>query len=169
MAARRWCGRLTDKEIQQHNITYSQGIRRVVLPVYHDGELVKYQTRRVHSDDTGPKYLTYGKSGHTFVAHKEVGSCVIVEDMYSAIICNRLLGSVALLGTSLSDTTFNEIVELYDRFYVFLDNDNTEVVSNSHKIHNRIRYFKDSILISITKDPKDCTMDELVDIFGLSR
>lgn len=164
MAARRWVGRLTDEEIERHGLLYSPGIERVVLPVYYDGRLVKYQTRRVHASDTKPKYLTYGKSPYTFIAHKDSGSCVIVEDMYSAIICNRLMGSVALLGTSMSDDTFDEIIGLYDRFYVFLDDDNPEVVANAHKITARLKYFRPVKHVMSDRDPKDHTMEELVDI-----
>jgi hypothetical protein len=109
---------------------------------------------------TGPKYITY-KEGSKSLALGcgdpiHASCCVLVEDALSAITVGRQYYAVALMGTHLTDHVLQHITEYHDKFVVWLDMDNPEVISNARKIQKRLTLFGQCGMIEYTgKDPKD--------------
>lgn len=158
--ARVWFYRygITDAEIKRHGFLYSERLRRVVLPIYNNGELVSYQTRRVFNDDERPKYLSYGNKDSVFhVEHSDAKRLCIVEDLLSSIKVGRYINTLALRKTSLSDKELRWILEKgYNDFIIFLDDDNAQVKKQQLVLKNKLENFgKVTIIHSGGRDPKE--------------
>lgn len=104
--------------------------------------LVQFQTRKLVPDG-GPKYMTYKEKGaytHSPViplhSHRYEGTCVIVEDMLSAICCAKQgIPAIPLFGTHCPDEVY---IDIKDRgistIIVWLDNDNDTVIKCTNNI-----------------------------------
>jgi hypothetical protein len=165
---RAWLGRyLTSGEVRDNGILYSPSIRRVVLPVHRDGRLVGYQTRRLFDDDPAPKYMSYTSSPADYWYLRDTfgsmgGSCVLVEDMISAAKCSYHIPSAALMGTNLKDSLLARLVSMYDKYLIFLDDDNAQVKASARKIKKRLDIFGECVIImGVGCDPKDLPHSEL--------
>lgn len=165
--ARVWLGRyLSIQEVKDNGILFSPSLQRVVLPVYHDGSLVGYQTRRLLDRDTYPKYLTFTSSpdDYWFHVHPHAGGgdCVVlVEDMLSAIKCSRYMSSAALFGVSIKDSLLARLVRHHSKFLIFLDYDNVQVKAAARKLKKRLDIFGECGIIDLGTDPKDCDDETL--------
>jgi DNA primase len=96
--------------------------------------------------------------------------CVLVEDALSAITVGRQYYAVALMGTHLTDHVLQHITEYHDKFVVWLDMDNPEVISNAKKIRKRLTLFGQCGMIEYTgKDPKDCSDEEIRDLIEVAK
>ena len=121
---------ITDTEILDYGILYSECLRRVVLPVFAtDGSLASFQSRRIFEGDPAPKYLTFFNDNCPFVSNNHFGkSLVICEDYLSAIRLGRIMPAMALLGVKLQAHHLEYISQMgYTEFLVFLDDDNMQV------------------------------------------
>jgi len=73
-------------------------------------------------DKSLPKWYRYGKSGQSFMLNGG-DTCVIVEDIPSAIVANAAgYSSMALLGTNLTTLDIQDLIE-YNNIIVALDPD----------------------------------------------
>jgi len=131
--ARAWIrrGRITDEEVLRYGIIYSPVIRRVIIPWYDDnGNLCHYQTRKIHDEDTGPKYLSYWNSRDPVIlGGSRVGNrMVFVEDYLSGMRIARYCPVTVLLGVNLLEQHILFMVEHgYTEFLVWLDDDRFQV------------------------------------------
>lgn len=161
---------ITDDEIREHQIVYSDRLGRVILPVFDNEGLAFFQTRKIHDSDTKPKYLTY-RNRNSFKVIMKAGSVipspaiVLTEDLLSAIKCGRIIDSSPLFGTDISDLHLAYLVFHYNNFIVFLDDDNSIVKKKQLVLKNRLeQYGKVTLIRDVDKDPKECTDTELKDI-----
>jgi len=167
--ARVWLYRygITDAEIKHYGIGWSEERGRVVLPVYNDGKLALYQTRRIRKYDSKPKYLTYRNESRLFITRYNVDTCVITEDFLSAIKCGRLTNTAgcALLGASLQDKHILTLLSSFNKFIIFLDDDNSQVRRSQLKIKHKLELFASVRLISGDThpgvDPKEMSDEDL--------
>jgi len=151
---------ISAKEINDYNVGYASERQRLYLPVWWDGERVGYQLRKIFDNDTGPKYDSHVKGGYGFMSLPDVTSneIVIVEDIVSAIKVGRQAKAVALLSTGMTQT-IKAALSHYDKFYVWLDMDNPQVIRQAVKLLNALKIFGEAKLIHTPKDPK-CYSDE---------
>lgn len=167
--ARVWVRRygITKRELDDYGICYSESLGRVVMPVYDGDGLALYQARKIFDFDDGPKYLTYhNRNGSVWFSHlPSIRTLVICEDILSAIKVSRLLPSCAVLGTSISDKSFNIITKQFDEFIIFMDDDNIDVRTKQLTLKNRLEMFgKVRIVHTKGKDAKEHTNQQLEDI-----
>lgn len=164
--ARVWCYQygITDGELTRHGICYSERLKRVVLPVWANGKLQSFQTRKIFDEDCKPKYLTYGNKDSVFhVKHDDGNKLCIVEDILSSIKAGRYVNTMALGNTTLSDAQMNLIISnSYTEFVVFLDDDNAQVKKAQLVIKNRLEQIGTvTIIHSNGRDPKEYSDEEL--------
>ena len=161
---------ITQEEIDKHGAFYSPDDRRIILPVYGvDGVVQSFQTRRVYTEDTKPKYLTYILSGgiHFILGSRQPSSCItIVEDYISGIKCARYTDVLVLHCTTLSPEHLKFLLHKhYNAHIIFLDDDNTQVKLNALKIKNLINKFSYARIIhSDGRDPKEHSDTELEEL-----
>jgi len=140
---------VTEEELRTHGIGYSPSRDTIIFPVSGG-----WQERVIIGKQ---KYLTHSKKDLYF--HLSNGPvCVIVEDVLSAIRVGRHASAHALLGVSLKDCS--PLIG-YDRFVIWLDNDNTQVLAAVKKIEKRLSQWATVKVISDVADPKKQTEEEL--------
>lgn len=156
-----WISRygITEAEVKYHRIGYSEGLRRIVFPVFdHDG-LAMMQTRKIYEEDPKPKYLTYRKRECTKIIRRESDILCLTEDYLSAIKCGRLIDSMPVFTTKLTTFQLSRIVGLYKKFIIWFDDDNPIVKKNQIEVLNRLKQFGECRLITGLRQPKE-TSDE---------
>jgi len=171
--ARIWLYRydIRDSDISQFGIGWSESRGRIILPVYNKaGKLALFQTRRIRKYDSKPKYLTYRNESALFITRYNVDTCVITEDYLSAIRCGRIKGMAgcAVLGASLSEKHVLTLLNNFDKFIIFLDDDNSQVKRNQLKIKHKLELFADVKLLAGVNhpgcDPKELNEKDLEEI-----
>ena len=160
---------ITDGEIDKHGITYSDELRRIIIPVFDGEHCCSYQTRKIYDDDQRPKYVTYiNSNGIHFIPHgvAQTDNIVIVEDTLSGIKCARYCDALVLHSTSLSAMATRFLIHKeYKSCIIFLDDDNVQVKRNALKIKNLIDKFGSACIIqSGGRDPKEFSDLELQEI-----
>ena len=167
-AARAWLYRygITNEEIKDYGIFYNPSLLRVGIPVFGSIGLVALQYRRIFDEpqDMGPKYTTV-TTDNVPLYHSRgsaTGSTVVIcEDAISAIKCGRILPAVALIGVFLNESHVKELVDNYDRFLIFLDDDNTTVRMQQLILKNRLDVFGEAKIVHTDRDPKAYSEEEL--------
>lgn len=135
-----------------------------------DGKLIGWQVRNLNPL-TKPKYLTQFMSGiergdaSWFIGDKN--TLVITEDYLSAYRVNKAtaLTSVALLKTSISDKTLQQISLIKPSFiYIWLDPD-AAGIKGTHEAMDKLKFFltDDTTLVAVGVDmePKECSSETL--------
>jgi hypothetical protein len=156
---------ITDKEVGDYGIGYSDRMGGVVLPVYDSDGLALFTTRLFTASPSNPKYYTVGNRPHAvWYCSNSTNSdaVVVVEDVLSAIKCSRYISSCAILNTHLSDSGVALLTKRHKEFIVFLDDDNAEVKRKQLEIQRRLSVFGNTHIIhSMGKDPKEHSDNEL--------
>lgn len=120
---------ITNSEIIDNEIGYSESWNRVILPVYSGGKLMYWQGRAVRPGQD-PKYIS--AKAHNKVMFTAHGAGVgvtcgdkvfIVEDILSAIKMSRHCDAIALLGTSPDIDDLTVRLENYKKVGIALDPD----------------------------------------------
>ncbi len=151
---------IRNDQIKQYGIGYSEYHKRVVLPIWRDGELRKYQMRKIFEQDIGPKYITFRKNHEVkegFVATGKMlpETLVIVEDVLSAIRVAEQFNSLALMSDSISDYDLIWICQHFSKVLIWLDNDNRQVQLSQIRIKNKLDNLVKSVkIIREEKEPK---------------
>jgi hypothetical protein len=172
--ARAWIGKsgITAAEIEKYGIAYNDDIGRVVIPwCDDDGNVLSWQTRRVHDWDDKPKYLTYWRDRVPVVLDASGGkgrSIVLVEDFLSGIRVSRYSPVMVLQGVKLMPDNLSYIMQFgYNDFLVWLDDDNMQVKMaqltlkrNLDKIGKCLIYHANGV------DPKESTDEEIKSILA---
>lgn len=146
---------ITEGEIKEYGLCYAVERRRVLLPIWWAGEKVGYQLRKIYDDDPGPKYDTRCRGGVGFMSFSPVinNEVVLVEDILSAIKVGRVARTIALLSTNITQAVRTYLSQ-FDRFHVWLDMDNPQVIRSAVKLLNTLDLFGKTHLITTMKDPK---------------
>jgi hypothetical protein len=153
-AARGWVTKygITEHECLENGITYAPDSQRVMLKVfaYDDPEiLLGYQMRSVDAN-VKPKYRTSNllpekdhhatEQGYWRVTHPESTRLVIVEDILSAVKVSRYANALAMMGTNLSTTMLNRVVEAFETVHIWLDADKAGIAATV-KIGSQLALF----------------------------
>ena len=103
-----------------------------------------------------PKWLVEWLSeDKTYTPIGSGDTCVIVEDVVSAIrVAECGYSALPCLSSSLRESLLPQL-EKYGTIVVWLDNDNSQVLSNTLKIKNKINLINDNVWICRGKQPKD--------------
>lgn len=170
---RTWINRygITTLEQKEYKIGADTYTGKVILPVYREGLLLGYQERYLGDDADEPKYKTNTTEKPLFWYSGDYkatlqSSICIVEDVLSGIKVARFMPSLALMGSNMSDKHLAFILRNnFDKFIVFLDDDNRQIKLNQLKIKAELAQFGDVKLITgVNKDPKACSNDELEEL-----
>jgi DNA primase len=157
---------LSNDQIKGAMMGWSPSKRRVYVPINFAGEYRGYVARRIDDDDS-PKYITKIKDGdkENFIFAmntSQSGEVVLVEDILS---CLKLYysgyNSIAILSSNIDNKLFNYIIYNYNKYIIWLDNDNTQVKLNQISIKNRLDSFGETRIVKTDKDPKEHSKIEI--------
>ncbi len=156
-------------------IVYDTIERRICIPKFdREGELVQYQSRRLFDDGT-PKYLTY-KEKDKFIHDPVRGrkympknnTCIVVEDMISALRCAKLgYDAVPLFTSTMDERTRLTIANQYGTILVWLDNDNPTVRNHANHIGRALKMLDPRTRVEVVhniREPKLFKDNEIDDI-----
>lgn len=159
------CG-LNESDTNSNGIGFSNKINRLVIPVNNLTRGYAGYITKSFSDDT--RYYTnmpdpkYGY--HHLLTHDEDAGVLICEDVLSAIRGSKVLSTFSLCGTELTQTAKMELVGHHHKFYLWLDNDNTQVKLKQLKIKNELSLYGEVNLIYSDVEPKHLTDEEIYNI-----
>ena len=154
----------TEEESKELGLGWSESMHRMIIPVSNNlHRLAGWQAKSF----TGtPRYLSFSDNKKHMYYQRDnfnplyVNSVVITEDVMSAFKCSQLLSSFAILTTKITNQMKHALMQ-YDRFYIWLDNDNSQVRVNQLKLHNTLSLFGDSVIIKSDKEPKEMKQNEI--------
>jgi len=140
-----------------------------------DGTLLSYQRRWVETR----RFETRGEKMPTLLNEAETSYVVIVEDYASAIRISEDHDVVCLWGTKMPDSWVKLVSNIYDRVFVWLDNDADKdtnsgqiaaatLIKQFNKVFSKLQYYRGFTLmnkqcynICSNKDPKYYTRSEI--------
>ena len=154
--------RMTTEQCEFWRMGYSPSLRKVVIPVYRNGVLIGYQLRRIFDEDPSPKYITRRTTKEFYKLFPKTGNtCVLVEDMLSAIRVSKFTTALCMFGTEVSHAMV-KLLAGYSNVIIFLDNDNAIVKKKQMDIQNKLELWVPNVLILRSpKQPKDYTDTDL--------
>jgi hypothetical protein len=125
----------------EYEIGFSNKINRLVIPVNnlhqgYSGYITKSfdpSDTRYYSNFPDPRYAY----NHVVNGDRE-REVVVCEDVLSSIRASKVLSSFALCGTELTSHARAELIDNYDTFYLWLDNDNRQVKLKQLKIKDEL-------------------------------
>lgn len=150
---------LTQQDIQQNTILWSERWQRVIFPYFDSTGLLGWQGRYLGLDKTKPKWYSQGdlKSILHIVGNQKSNTCVIVEDVISAIKVGHLqtVAASPLFGSHLSATRILQLKHLYDTLLIWLDPDMR--VKSSKFAQQVLQLGLNCRTIYSEVDPKECS------------
>lgn len=116
---------ITPELIRQHNIMCLGDT--LIFPHIKDGALINYQTRNVIN-----RVITTSGEKIPMLLHTQFGSdtLIIVEDFISAINVSKSHNVLCLWGTKLNFEEIKYYTSIFNKFYVWLDNDHEKAVNS---------------------------------------
>lgn len=164
LAAKTWLMKygITEREIHQNRIGWSQSHEAIVYPIFGvSSELLLVQYRSFSTKPNVPRFKTIGYPEKVFhiVGNSEQDTCVLVEDLISAIKVGRQLPAVPLWGSNISNERMVMMSKICNHLIIWLDSD-----KGLYAIARRMRavpYFESVRAIYSTRDPKEYRDEEI--------
>jgi hypothetical protein len=157
-------GGLTREEANRHGMRYSARAKRVYVPLLKGDKVVGWLGRLIEGE--GAKYLLNKQEDFLFHIDKGTDTCIIVEDVLSAIRIGRHHSVIAILGTSLSDYQVGALSKRYKGFKIWLDDDNPTVKMKQVSAKNRLDIFGRVSMIKTEHDPKTYTDKQIEEVIN---
>jgi hypothetical protein len=153
---------LSDQELREQNVGYACDRRTVAYPIYSlEGRQVGVVDRSYIGRN--PKALTYWFNDvpkiHFPLSSRTSSTCLIVEDIPSAIKANRYITSAALLGTHMTNDVVMHLRNHFDSLIIALDKDATDKAFEL--MHHSILFREGISILPLPKDIKDMDDDEV--------
>lgn len=150
---------ITPTEVYKYKVLWSEKLQWLIFPYFTDNELICWQARNFNTNKPY-KYLTRGNPADTlWVYNHSKKQIVLVEDVVSAIKCNRIMDSMPILGSVISNLTLTRLKRYYDTLFIWLDPDkHKEAIKFSQTA--QLFNFKVTTILS-DKDPKDYSNEEI--------
>lgn len=161
-----YSGGISPSVWSEYKFGWSESLQRVVMPVYDDsGNLVWYQARAILNGQR-PKYLQpSAKRDHiVFEARptkQHTTTCVVVEDILSAIRVGKFIDTYSILGTRITNNHLNKLSK-YDKVVTWMDSDRAGRKS-AYSIRKGVSMLTDVGNILTRKDPKKLSDKEIKD------
>lgn len=157
------CG-ITDSDILEYCIGYSQHRDRVILPIYEGEELVYWQGRYLGVPDVRhPKYVNQHKAGRKEIWFHVVGKgsdhVVVVEDILSCIVVGKTADCYALLNASVPDRLMFKLDKKYKKIFLWLDPDKATAMDTWLPRYQSFGI--DTRIIKTDRDPKYYSKTEI--------
>lgn len=164
---------LTSNELELNQVGWWEEARRVIFPMLgYGGDRIGILARSYKGDK--PKTLHFWEEERpklafpfpsTILMGEANNSCVIVEDMLSAIKVRRYAACAALCGTWLGHPEAVYLSRIYPRLRIMLDPGAEQAALRIQKNYGLL-FEEVRVLGGYTKDPKDLSDDELLEVLN---
>ena len=151
----------TDREIANAGVTFSRRYRRVCFKV---GDT--YLLRKVHKhDQIKCKWLMLGDK-KPLACWNNNSPLVLVEDYLSYLtVCRAGHSALCLFGTHLQ-TYMYKVLDYFDTYIVWLDDDNIQVKLKQVKLRNKLAKYGKCDILKTDKDPKEYSSEQIQEFIG---
>lgn len=156
---------LTEQDVKQHVILWSQHWQRLCFPVFGDDSLLAWQGRYLGTEKGKAKWFSQGDLNNTLhlVGNKKANTIVLTEDLISAIKVGHIptLCAMPIFGSHVSTQRLLRLKKLYGTLNVliWLDKDKQKESVKFTKNANLLGINSRSIITD--KDPKEYTEEEI--------
>jgi hypothetical protein len=153
------------QEIIDNRIQWDEAKQLLIFPVYSPtGDLVMYQGRYFGDNPEYPKYITYGPVVGTYDIHwfpdGLIDDCIcIVEDFISAIKVSRVLTSMPMWGSRLSNQQLLQLSSWFKKIIWWVDPDKQKEYPNL--VNRSSLFFEDAHCVYSELDPKFYSTEEI--------
>lgn len=153
--------RITNDDIASHGIMWSDEQQQLIFPCFNsDHRAIGWQARNFNS--VKPKYVTYGQMKFSPIATIIADTCVLVEDVISAIRVSKVLPCVPICGSHVSGELLNSLRAHFKHLMVWLDRDKA---GEAYKASNRATLMGFNSRVVVTKlDPKEYSENDIKEI-----
>ena len=150
------------------SIMYDIKQNRVVFLIKDYADKIIDAIGRSLDKNSKVKWLRYGKSKNPFIVDGEIDKnvVVIVEDCASACAVSCGFSGLALLGTTLTNSTLSVIRNKWSRAIVCLDKDATD---KALKMSDRLNFYLQTDIKMLERDLKCEDKDTIYRMFELSK
>ncbi len=150
------------------SIMYDVKQNRVVFLIKDYADKIIDAIGRSLDKNSKVKWLRYGKSKNPFIVDGEIDKnvVVIVEDCASACAVSCGFSGLALLGTTLTNSTLSVIRNKWSRAIVCLDKDATD---KALKMSDRLNFYLQTDIKMLERDLKCEDKDTIYRMFELSK
>lgn len=145
------------------DIRYDPKQHRIVFFLKDHKGVIHGATGRTLNYHNSPKWTIYDRVGGCPFIYKhktETRSCILVEDAISAINAGNINSSIALLGTTINETSIQYLLA-YDILYIALDDDAT---SKALELQHILSSYRPTKIIPLLKDLKYYSSSELIEL-----
>lgn len=150
---------LTEIDLKNHHVMYSESKQSLFFPVFQDGDLLLYSTRYFGTNKKHPKTIIMGKTSNTLNIIGNGNTLVLTEDVVSAIKVSKFTAAMPLYGCNIQKRTVAMLQHLsYNKILLWLDPDKrAEALQQARK-------FKPLLNIEVIfsdGDPKEIPLQEI--------
>lgn len=158
---------LGNEDVKRYKITNNSRNNRINFGYYSNGTLIGCWMRSL-DPNVKPKWLFAGNKNFNwhyknYKYTKDV--LVLVEDVISAIRVSKYCSVVCLGGTSINSRILTPLVLQYNKVVLFLDGDKAGKTA-TEKIKQYYKLMREVKIIKTTKDPKEYTDEELIEVLA---
>jgi len=157
---------LTDAEIDENNMCWSENEQLLIFPVHGKNlrDLLMWQGRYFGWKKNHPKYITRGlRNDVLHIVGKQHGgdTLVLTEDLVSAIKCSRVAPAMPLWGSHIDALMATRLAPLYGHFKLWLDYDKSQASVNFAIKLGSMMKIKPVITVL---DPKEYSYEQMKEI-----
>lgn len=162
---------LSVNDLLFHNALWSEGMQRLIFPLYSNSEIIAWQGRSFSLGTAAlthkkiPKWFGEGKLDEIFNVLGKGKTVVLVEDIISAIKVSKFTTCIPLYGSEVSRKRFERLNMLFGRdtkVLIWLDPDKRK---ESIKFVKRGQLWGlDCHSVITDQDPKECSYEEIEEI-----
>lgn len=160
---------LTKTDLLNNNVLWSESMKRLIFPIYGNGNLLAWQGRYFGEEPNRPKWFGKGNLKDTFNILGKGDILVLTEDIISAIKVSKCgCMSMPLYGCVVGKERFKRLFQIYKnriKIHVWLDPDK-RIESIKESTLGRL-YGTISSAIFSEKDPKEMTYTEIKELLLL--
>jgi len=156
---------ITNEEIKDNGFAYDFLENRLYMPIYNRNGFIIGAAAKTLSDHKQPKVIVYWFNDAPKLhyvqhsVHYTDGFIVLVEDILSAVKLSRYIPTVALLGTNLSYAMVEDLKQGINKIILALDPDAVDKALRYKEKYSL--YFKEIVVVHLSKDPKDLSEEEI--------
>lgn len=169
-AAKEWLDKygISNSMRVDFDVTWSPAMQAVIFPLYDQkGEVFAYLSRNFVVGK--PKWTTTGSPHACPLIYPTSklgfeGTCVVVEDVVSAIKVSEMVDTMPLMGTHLNHDRAVVLTSLYRNIVIWLDNDAIKQAMGHVRLLQQVAPGVEVYVLQTTGDPKDHSLEEIYDL-----
>lgn len=151
---------ITDDEIKRFSFGWSRERLQLIMPYYNSAGVLEMYQARNFSGFNHIKYVTKGAKSNVMhlVGNSKSDTCVVTEDLISAIKVGRTFQAMPLWGADMALGLIEKVAKRFGELGIWLDRNKAK---ESVKIALRASQYLPTFVVSTELDPKEYSDDAI--------